>query len=161
MRLGRVLVAALMSCAPFPANDSPNVTAYAFVPTTRSPAGIAVDDPRAELDLVLLDQEVARVRACVGAGPLPEAFGVLVAPDWYVSPCSGEQVFPCAIGPEGCRAKGLEPTDACPCRCRAVVQDRRLVVTVPRATVLPGRLVALLTGVEDPWADPELSKCLQ
>lgn len=161
MRLRFVLVLALIGCSPaFPENHSPNVTAYPFRPTGRTPGGIAVDDPGAELDLVQLDQAAAGVLACLGAGGLPESFGVKVAPDWVVSTCSGEQVFPCDIGPEGCWAKGLTPTGACPCRCRAVVQDQRLIVTVPRMTVLPGRLVTLLTGVENPWADAELAPCV-
>lgn len=154
-----ILILLAAGCgAPFPLNHSPNYTDYPFKVTGHSPAGIPVDDPRGDLDLTALDAKVSSVLGCLGAGPLPREFGVKVAPDWSVSACSGQQVFPCAIGPEGCQAKGLTPTADCPCRCRAVVQDNAIIVTVPAMTVLPGRLVSLLTGAENPWLS-EFAEC--
>lgn len=159
--LGIVLWSVLTGCKPlpFPNNASPNYTHYTFEPNRTTPGGIGVDDARHELGLVDVDVLSVAVGACLGAPDLPADFGVKVPLDWYISPCSGEQVFPCDIGPEGCLDKGQRPSAACPCRCRAVVQDARLIVTAPNLRVYAGRLVALWTGVENPWAVPDLAAC--
>jgi hypothetical protein len=152
----------LIGCGPvpFPRNASPNYTRYTFTETARTRAGIRVDDPRQELYLDWLDVVVGHTFNCLHMAPvLPPEFGVKVPPDWVVSACSGAQVFPCNVGNAGCVAKGQTPTEQCPCRCRAVVQDQRIIVTAPNLEVFPGRLVTLLTGVENPWADDRLKTC--
>lgn len=157
-----IILALLCGCdpGPFPNNYSPNYTSLRFTETTTTPSGVSVDDPRSELDLVLVDQVIAKTLQCMHvSATLPPEFGVKVPERWWVSSCTGSQIFDCNIGNEGCYAKGQTPTAECPCKCRAVVQDNRYIITTPNMVVLPGRLITLITGIENPWADASLADC--
>lgn len=83
---------------------------------------------------------------------------VSVPPDWYVSQCSGEQVFPCDIGPERCLQKGLVPDGGCPCRCRAQIQDGTVIWTTPNYRLLAATAVTVMTDCLSPWTE-HLSPC--
>ncbi len=154
---------------PFPKDKSPNVTQFDFKPNRQSfTYGIPVDDKQFLLEMDALDTMFAQTIQCLSAigevsltdlARLPTEFGVLVPTTFYVSPCTGEEVFECFVAPESCSAKGYEPSSVCPCRCRSVIQDHRIIVTTPNMKVLPGKLVTLITGVENPWADAKLAHC--
>jgi hypothetical protein len=90
---------------------------------------------------------VFEVRSCVK---------VAVAPDWHVSQCTGEQVFPCAVPTESCRMKGQD--GGCPCSCRAMIQDNTTIWVTPNRKLLPAYAVTLLTGCNNPWTI-SLAKC--
>lgn len=51
-----------------------------------------------------------------------------------------------------CVAKGLQPTEACPCRFRAKLQDGYMIVTPP--TVYLMDFAALFTSCKNIWATP-------
>lgn len=90
-----------------------------------------------------------------------KAFDVYLADDWRPA-CRDpkEQTFPCQIGPQGCLAKGLDPTPECPCMCRSVVQSNRTIITTPNLKLFPAELVRLVTGCNVVWAGP-LAECAQ
>lgn len=178
MKLGvaiGVLVAGCGSPPCYPTSARYNVTGYARSPGRSSPGyGFAVDDPGAELDLQSVDHTVANVIECVQevwptmtpeerqrarctGTPAIEARSCLVVqvpPDWYVSPVTGNQIFPCDVGDAPCLAKGQVPTAANPCSCRAIIQDQSRVLTAPNLELFPARLTELLTGCDDIWQTP-------
>lgn len=89
------------------------------------------------------ENAVLEVRSCLR---------VAVAPDWSYGSCGGmEQVFPCQIGPERCLEKGLHPTLACPCMCRAQIQDETTIWITPNRKLLAAYAVTMLTGCLSPW----------
>lgn len=158
MRWSILLLLACGSQPCYPEIDYRNFTAY------RQP----VDPP----DQTILEQ-LHRVEACLAplrsqwlspaeeqeAECLGRAAAVLelrtclrvaVAPDWHLS-CTGEQVFPCSIGPERCQQKGQLPTEACPCSCRAQIQDMTTIWITPNKKLLSAYAVTLLTGCLNPW----------
>lgn len=129
-----------------------------------------------------LDARTGALTACLAAiNPKwvvrTDWFYVLVPSDWYVSTCSGQQlvpsVMPCKlcteqkelpVPPECCGLRA--PTPACPCVCnaRATIQDDgrvKIVVTAPNLLLYKTELARLVTYVNNPWAHPEIVKCLR
>jgi hypothetical protein len=151
--------------------DQLNYTHYSFQATAKSPRyGFEIDDPKSELDLGQLDDLTARVAACVQrVGPptddekklgdcsgdfqpeIKPCLRVKVTPNWAISPCSGEQIFPCDVPQQSCTNKGLQPNPACPCSCRAIIQDDTMVVVTPNLRIYAGQLSTLLTGCTNSW----------
>lgn len=132
---------------------------------TTSSLGYKVDDPKSELNVKALDETLANVVQCMNQqAPLTKAelieadcnekpevsvkacLTVKAAPNWIVSTCSGSQVFDCDAPQSGCLAKGITPTDSCPCRCRALNQDFEVLVTTPNLELVPWRFVEMTTG---------------
>jgi hypothetical protein len=150
----------------FAKNKTPNATQFSFEPNrTTARYGIPVDDDASELDLNALESVYEQTVQCLnGVGETVDAIsmapdlGVMV-PNWFVSLCTGEEVYDCRISSAACEAKGFKTTGLCPCRCRAGVQDNRIIVTTPNMQLVSGRLVTLITGVEDPWVDQRLVPC--
>lgn len=153
-----------------------SVTNYTVSTQRRSPAGVHYGG---DLDYLLLDQKVGRVAVCLRdikeptpeehaameclPGPIRrdvtlENFDVFLAPDWRKSACSGELVFKCGIDPKYCLEKGVTPTEECPCRCRATIQNGRTVVTAPNMKLFNAELVRLVTGCNVIWNGP-LAEC--
>lgn len=120
-----------------------------------------------------IDRKTDELEQCLGQKLHRDWFAVYVPPDWYVSSCTGQQLVPSYAALELCRAKGLnvpetcrgvlKPTKQCPCPCnfRAIVQDGFLVVTAPNLALYKAELTRIVTGVNNPWADKSLVKCLR
>src|SRR5258706_6836843 len=83
---------------------------------------------------------------------------VAVAPDWYTSPYSGEQIFPCSVGPQRCLEKGQVVDDEHPCQCRAQIQDMTTIWVTPNRRLLSAYVVTVMTGCLSPWT-PTLAPC--
>lgn len=155
----------------YPSNY-PNYTAYQVTVTHDTAGGIHLDDPTHQLDPDRVDRTVQRVQECLASlntVPLSneefaqaECYGsvaletrscfvVKLAPDWHVSQCSTEELFPCSVPDVSCTEKGLTPTPECPCQCRAMVQDNTVLITTPNMRLFPAYLTTLLTGCNRPW----------
>lgn len=176
----RIAIAALaLSCASggqYPASVFPNVTKHAVTVTRHTPAGVAVDDPRGEMDDAVIDAAFTAVEACLASMPrtltagesamyggmfchsatVPAALDrrsltVKVAPDWHRSVCTGEELFPCTVDQRGCDAKGLGGVP-CACECRHSIQRGNVLVVTPAAVLLRAAIVQAATGCENPWA---------
>lgn len=154
-----------------------NVTSYRIKYDRVTPGGVRVADPEHQLDDAAVDHAVDTLEACMAGLPVltpaqrveaqcylaPEprmaggldrtAFGVAVAPDWHISPCSGHQLFPCAVGDAPCDAKGLPRDPTCPCSCRGTIQDSTIIVT-PNLKLLKGELLRYVTSCNNVWVDP-------
>lgn len=152
----------------------PETTAYPLTVTRHTPRGVAVDDPRGEIADAAVDRAFDVVEACLAALPrtmtggdaltmgcsykdVPAAIDrasllVVIPPDWHVSKCSGEQLFPCHITDAGCDTKGLSREPECPCQCRHAVQQRSALIVTPNAKLLPAAIVETVTGCANPWA---------
>lgn len=182
-----ILALLVSGCGQVPQCYSPvqfNFTRYSVTVTAITAAGLQVDDPRSELDQAQLDSVVGETTACVArvwptltteqraeaqcyGSASPDAAACLtytVPPDWRVSECTGEQVFPCSVPFASCAAKGQTPGQ-CPCSCRAMLQAASpggaatdALVTAPNLKLLPANLVTALTGCNQPWVGP-LAEC--
>lgn len=135
-----------------------------------------VDDPAHELDPRVLDATVDNVVSCISSvlplassereaaacvgEPTLEVRSCLTVrvPSWHVSPCTGRQLFACAVPAESCLAKGETPTAECPCACRAIIQDNEMILTAPNLELFPARLTELMTGCDYIWGT-RLAKC--
>lgn len=162
---------------------------YPVKPTLITPSGIAVDPTGQAVSAEFIDQLTDEVETCLadafGTPPvIPEdvamASGCLrrtfempfhrdcltvkVPNDWEVACDSEQQVLPLSsttyIPPDSlCRAKGREPTRACPCRWRAGIQDNNVIVVTPNFYLYKDPLIRLVTGCNNPWASPALARC--
>lgn len=164
-----------------------NITSYRVTPDRRTPGGILVDDQSHLLADDRIDAMTDAVEACLARSPDawtpaqiiaghclgPETrhsvrrdwFDVKVPPDWYVSPCTSEQLFPCDVDQDLCMTQKPElgewsEREDCPCACRGTVQGNRTIVTTPAAPLFKATLVKLVTGCYQPWAIEELRPCL-
>lgn len=170
-------------------NHYRNITNYDVIPETLTPNDVLVDTSGFDVDLAEIDRQIDEMEVCVQNAlfdgidmPTAQAQGcrdsnlnyrtdftdisvrrecltVKIAPDWYVSACSGQEVFPCDIPPQVCIDKGLEITDECPCRCRSAIQDENVVVTTPNLYLFRGELARMITGCNNPWFGA-VSRCL-
>lgn len=192
---GGVLIGGCDGCSDHPDHYNAHlatVTHYLAHPTRTTPEGVRVTDPKNELDLEALDRAIDAAELCLVVVPEPTddewtameclstpiaravnraAFDVLVAPDWYQSTCTGQEMFPCAIADSACDAKPQLNDLPCRCACRAAVQQNRTIVVVPNAApldgalmperdVFRGELLRLVTGCSNPWRGP-LGACAQ
>jgi hypothetical protein len=154
-----------------------SVTDYRLPSTwSRTPGGVRYATARPADDTPVLraslDGQTEALETCLGVAIRRDWYSVYVPPDWYVSTCSGEQLVPSRMPCSLCRAKGLvipdeccgqvRPTEACPCVCnaRAILQGDT-VITAPNLKLYRAELVRLVTGAGNPWAVPELARCLQ
>ncbi len=177
------VIASVSGCNPveqcYPEAQYPNYTDYPVEVTIATPRGIHLDDPGNQLDPVHVDAVVRRIEECLAPlkiVPLTlaeqaqaECYGtptlevreclvVKVAPDWRVSKCTGEEVFPCSVPFASCAEKGQTPIEGCPCSCRSMIQDNTVVLVTPNMRLFPAYLVTLLTGCSRPWI-PRLASC--
>ncbi len=152
-----------------------NVTDYKVEADARTPIlGILVTTNGQVVDLARIDEIILSVENCLGMELKRECLEVVVPPDWYVSYCvnpEGEELFPCRIDPQVCADKGLSidpdcvpgqlPDDdcPCPCNCRATIQDENVIITTPNLKLFSAELIRMMTGVNNIWLNPELSKC--
>lgn len=151
----------------------------------RTPGGILTSGPAKDATAAWRDQvdlRVNRLDQCLqkaGFEPIRRKwFGVFVPPDWYTSPCTGQQLIPSRadyrlceqkkdpdgnpiVMPVACRGV-VQPTAACPCPCnfRSTIQDNFWIVTAPDLKLLKTELARLVTGVNAPWADKRMNGCL-
>lgn len=148
-------------------------TSYPITRTENTATGIGLDDPKYELSPTRIEQTIHNVSDCIKAmvdggytdeefiggecsnrtidAEIRQCLVIKVAPDWKVSPCSGEQIFPCNVGEYRCLQKGQTPNPQCPCSCRGLLQDGQAVIITPNMKLLPATLVTLFTGCLSPW----------
>ncbi len=164
----------------YPGSREPNYTNYKLTATYETALGVAVDDPNHQLDPVLLDQTITNVQNCLQqfvdepltteerrrdtcgfeeVAFIKPGFRVKVPSDWYVSVCSGAQLFPCDVPDASCLAKGRTPTEECPCACRAIIQDGNSIITAPNLELFPAQLTMLLTGCDQIWHGGRVQQC--
>jgi len=140
-------------------NGYMNITDYEVSTNLVTEKGIRVDDPLFQLDLAELDRQTDALEACLEISIRRECLTVKVAPDWYISPCSDQQLFPCDINPQVCEDKGVILTEECPCNCRAMIQNETTIIVTPNLYIYRGELARMITGINNPWAEG-FSHCL-
>lgn len=157
-----IIVILLIGCqtAPCYQNSYLNVTEYDVRANDITPDGIDVDNSGYEVDLNEIDRIVNEFEECYGI-VYKSCLTIKVAPDWYVSPCSGQQLFPCDIDEALCEQKGLTPNEECPCNCRAIIQDENTIIITPDLLLLQGELARMVSGINNPWAEEEIVECLK
>jgi hypothetical protein len=162
-----LLSVCIISCAPEYCYDNifEGWTDYPVNPSIQTPVlKIDVDFSGQKIDvatLLELDKQTQELLYCLGKDNFDLGCLVIkIASNWYISPCSGEQLFPCNIPESSCKMKGVEPTKECPCACRAVIQHHDVIITAPNLKLYKGELAKLVTGYWNPWAIEEIRKCL-
>lgn len=135
-------------------NYARNITAYEIEPTAETPRGIAVDESGFPVDRATVDGIVDALETCLGIPIHRECLTVKIAPDWYISPCSGSEGFPCDIPQTLC----AEATSECPCHCAGTVQDDTVAVTTPNLASLAHEITHIVTGLPDPFP-PNVALC--
>lgn len=155
----RNAVAALMlllpACdAPCFGNSASNTTNYSIQPDVATPKGIAVDTSGFYVNPETVDAIVDAVETCLATTIPRECLTVKIAPDWYVSPCSGAELFPCDIPQTLC----ADASPNCPCRCGGTVQNNFVAVTTPNLASLAHEVTHIVTGLPDPFP-PEIAEC--
>lgn len=141
-------------------NNYSNITNYKVKITRHTPNGIALDDPGNLLDDEEIDRVVNEVEECLGRGVKKNCLIIKIPKDFYISPCSGKLLFPCNINKQICIDKGLEVSEECPCHCRSIIQDENYIITTPDLENFKGELVRMITGINNPWINEDVSMCL-
>jgi hypothetical protein len=106
------------------------------------------------VDLAEVDGIVDALEHCLGETIPRECLTVKIALDWYISPCSGAELFPCDIPQTLCKNASAE----CPCRCAGTVQDNTVAVTTPNLASLAHEVTHIVTGLHDPFP-PDVAMC--
>jgi hypothetical protein len=159
----------LLACSPVPCYPESGLSNFTSYQTPKEEPSLEimaqlrqVEACLAPLKTTWLSDEEAKAAECYGRSAasleLRACMRVAVAPDWYTSTCTGEQVFNCSIGNARCLEKGITPTAECPCSCRAQIQDTTTIWITPNRKLLSAYAVTLLTGCLSPWT-PTLVKC--
>ena len=143
-----------------------NQFSYKVRPTAKTAQGMAVDLTGQDVSLNQIDNLTNEVEKCLedtfGNPPrlpddvrqkadclvetfaLPikrECFVVKIPDDWAFS-CDGtQQVLTQSAPAERCYEKGLTPTQTCPCRWRAGIQDDSIIVVTPNLFLYKDPLV--------------------
>jgi len=160
-----------------------NVTRYEVRPNTVTPAGLRVDMSMYRWSaetLAQIDTWTEELEACLSMSIARECLTVKIAPDWYLSPCTGEQLFPCQMPVHVCEQKlhagaislletspcsldELAECVECPCHCRLTVQSQTVLVTVPDidGKLFKAELARIVLGVNNPWRDARVRPCLR
>lgn len=130
-----------------------------------SPGGVTYQGPVESV--ALLDEVTDKILSCMHAEARKKDFRVRIADDWFWNCDHTEQLLPIKEGPNGCIAKGLNPTPECPCRARDGVHGPNIIVTTPNLKLYPRALVVWLKGPDyflkddyNPWRDPIVLPCL-
>jgi hypothetical protein len=164
-----------------------NITFYSVKANRHTPNGIGLDDPlnpEHVLDAAEIDRKMDAFEACLNKNFLNNPYVVeenghclrtnfedgisikrhcltiKVPDDLYKSKCSDEWLFPCDVDDQYCLAKGIVPTEECPCSCRATVQDNNNLITNHVLNVLWGELARVVTTCNNPWVVPQIQGCL-
>lgn len=154
-------------------------TKYNYVPNYKTNLGINVYDPNRSLSERSLDETSLNVLNCVKrvwpdlseldkqkmwcygytTFEIKECLTVYVPDDWYISSCTGEQIFPCVVSQSSCIVKGQDPNPNCPCSCRAMKQGDHTIVTTPNLLLYPQELTRIMTGCYYPYGT-KLEECV-
>jgi len=172
-----VTIALFSFCTQYYPERFANVTQYAISSSLETPKGIRVDPGHHQVDLAKIDRYVDELEACIGKAIKRDAFAVKFPDDLYISPCTGEELFPCKMPVDVCIKKVVDnhvqlipgspctldelPCLPCPCHCRAAIQANAAVITNTKMNLFKAELTRLVTGVNNPWENNYLAKCLR
>lgn len=147
------------SCENYRTN-SVNITDYDVNMDVVSEEGIYVDRSDIEVDLGELDRLTREVEECLGKTINYWCLAVKIAPDSYVSECTGTELFPCDF-PENRCDKIRPPGEDCPCNCTGVTQDGNIIVVTPNLGAYKHELIHIVAGLTDyELANrPDISAC--
>ncbi len=123
-------------------------------------AGIAVDTSGFDVRFSDIDLDTEEVERCL-AKQLGSStyrisrcsFTVKIAHDWYISECTGTQLFPCDVPETGCGPF------SCICECTGAVQGASVIVSTPNLMSYKHELIHLVTGLGEDEHDNEAFKC--
>lgn len=141
-------------------SDSKNITSYSVSYDLVTNRGLLVDTGGEPVSAEALDEKLMELEDCLGREILGQCIGVKIAPDSYISECTGAELFPCDFPEDRCAAIRPPGMD-CPCNCTGVVQDGNIVVVTPNLAAFKHELIHVVTGLNDDemHEDLEISSC--
>jgi hypothetical protein len=128
-----------------------DITDYDVMPNIFLEEGIKLDDPLGEIDIEELKRQMQAFEKCTNISVKWSCITLKVPHDWYISLCSGQQLFPCNISDKVCLDKDLPISEECPCNCRATIQDSTTIIVTPNLLLFRGELARMITGMNNPW----------
>lgn len=156
---------------------------YVVEPTYVTQTGIKYDPSGMQISSTLIDRLTDEVENCLAQefplGIIPkdivkaancyrdnfvvhfdrQSFNVKIASNWQLSCDKSEQVLPTLAGSAGCIAKGLTPSDICPCKWRAGIQCPNNLIVTPNFFLYKDVLIRYITSCSNPWIVPKLATC--
>lgn len=141
---------------------------FPFCPDVRTDLGIKIDMRAEAIDLDIVDCVWQTNEHCLASLPPeedaapdpiePACAGIMVAPNWRVSPCTGKMGFPCDLpqDPEHC---GTTDPDNCPCMCGGTIQRGGVIVVTPDLGALAHELTHYRTDLPDPFSATRAQTC--
>jgi hypothetical protein len=149
-----LLLLALVGCSSVPL----------ATPTLVTPKGIRVDSCGQDIRLDIIDRQTDEFEACMRETSGNQKFTVaresiiIKTPDDWVYSCDkSQQLLNIKAGDAGCIAKGLTPTEECPCRYRVRLYSNVIFVTPSLYMLKDGLFQAVIGG--SPWFT-EYAKCV-
>lgn len=141
-------------------SDSKNITSYEVDYDLITNRGLLVDTSGLPVSSEALDAKLLELEDCLGREILGQCIGVKIAPDNYISECTGTELFPCDF-PENRCEEIRSPGETCPCNCAGVIQDGNIVVVTPNLAAFKHELIHVVTGLSDYElaANTEISAC--
>lgn len=150
--------------------------------TMITPSGIRYDPSGMSISPELIDRLTSEVEECMQLAfpnrtlsqsdasaaycqsssivlPIRRDFVVKVANDWVLSCDKSEQLLLVLAGSPGCIAKGVVPTETCPCRWRAGVRCPNELIVTPSFYLYKDVLIRYAFQCSNPWASPTIALC--
>ena len=91
--------------------------------------------------------------------PIDRSSIIVKIPDtWSLTCDKSQQILADRSPDEGCTAKGLTPTEECPCSWRAGFQPENVIIATPSLYLFKDPLIRLVTSCVNPWTD-RLAQC--
>lgn len=153
----------LIGCAPVTVERwayNPPAVPYDVRPTQTTPRGIRYDDTGQHISPALIDRLVDEVQPCA-TKPIDRSSFIVKIAVCGLSCDGSQQLLPDDAPNSGCDAKGLPNTPGCPCRWRARIAWPNVIVSCPSLYLMKDALTRFVSGSQNPWADPALSRCVQ
>lgn len=183
MKKSLILFLFLSSCGPEPCylNFYANFTRYNINPDVTTPFGVQIESGGYEINVQDVDTVFDLTESCLrelavkNYIPKSEAWCIRKLKDAPIkrecikvkvvdpifSECSDWHFLDIEAPQAQCAAKGLAESLDCPCRYRWSIQDDNNIITPPGhlGFLYLYPIVRIVTGCNNPWADPELSHC--
>lgn len=150
-KLAVAFAAVLLGCSLDSVEQQLPLTDYAVQVDALTPNGMRVTSNGQDIDLTDIDRLVSGLEECLDMDIDRAVYQVIIAPDWYESPCTKTQLFPCNFSEEYLsemkRNFPEQAKSSCKFACAGATQGWDTAVVTPNLAALRHELIHLLTGI--------------